>query len=299
MEKYSKQNQKNLNNINNLFNQNAQDKILRSKSKNIYLQQKQHHNNKQKINSNAYTKPKITQNIKNNNNNINEINTISLNYNNNNSNTNNNNDKLLNKINSINYQNEFKKKKLDLIELKLLREENEILKKKIVEQNEKLNSLKGIFIHNYSKIKSLRKQYEHYKRALHRSFFDENNENNLLKEKMEEEFALRMVEQQIMDEICPNPDKMSYEQLLQLEEEVGNVNKGMSKDKIKEIPLKPYHKALFEDNCQCIICMESFSENELVKQLPCGHIFHGDCIDHWLSQQKNCPFCKAECTNFQ
>ena len=298
MEKYSKQNQKNLNNINNLFNQNAQDKILRSKSKNIYLQQKQHHNKQQKINSNAYTKPKITQNIKNNNNNnnnINKINSINYNYDNNN----NNNDKLLNKINSINYENEFKMKKLELIELKLLKEENEILKKKLAEQNEKLNSLKGVLIHNYTKIKSLRKQYEHYKRALHRSFLDESNENNVLKEKMEEEFALRMVEQQIMDEICPNPDKMSYEQLLQLEEEVGNVNKGMSKDKIKEIPIKPYHKALFEDNCQCIICMESFSENELVKQLPCGHIFHGDCIDHWLSQQKNCPFCKAECTNFK
>ena len=175
MEKYSKQNQKNLNNINNLFNQNAQDKILRSKSKNIYLQQKQHHNNKQKINSNAYTKPKITQNIKNNNNNnINEINSINYNYDYNN----NNNDKLLNKINSINFENEFKMKKLELIELKLLREENEILKKKLAEQNEKLNSLKGVFIHNYTKIKSLRKQYEHYKRALHRSFFDESNENN-------------------------------------------------------------------------------------------------------------------------
>ena len=293
MENYKNSEQANVNSINNIYSQNInlQNKILRSKSKNIYLQQKQHHNNKQKINSNAYSKPKITQKSKNNNN-INEINSINLNYNN-------NNEKLLNKINNINCQNEFKMKNLDLIELKFLREENEVLKKKLVEQNEKLNSLKGIFIHNYNKIKSLRKQYEHYKRALHRSFFDESNENNLLKEKMEKEFALRMVEQQIMDEICPNPDKMSYEQLLQLEENVGNVNKGMSKDKIKEIPLKPYHKALFEDNCQCIICMESFSENELVKQLPCGHIFHGDCIDHWLSQQKNCPFCKAECTNYQ
>jgi len=293
---YSNINQMNINNKKNLFSQNAQDKILRSKSKNIYLQQKQHHNNKQKINSSAYSKPKIAQKSKNNNiNNINDIDNINFNYYNNN----NNNNKLLNKINSSNYQNEYKMRKVDLIDLKLLREENEILKKKIGEQNEKLNTLKNIFIHNYTKIKSLRKQYEHYKRALHRSFFDENNENNVLKEKMEEEFALRMVEQQIMDEICPNPDKMSYEQLLQLEENVGSVNKGMSKDKIKEIPMKPYHKALFEDNCQCIICMENFSENELVKQLPCGHIFHGDCIDHWLSQQKNCPFCKAECTNFQ
>jgi len=51
-----------------------------------------------------------------------------------------------------------------------------------------------------------------------------------MKEKAEEEYALKAVEQQIMDEICPNPDKMSYEQLLQLEEEVGSVNKGLTKD---------------------------------------------------------------------
>ena len=149
-------------------------------------------------------------------------------------------------------------------------------------------------IHNFNKINSLRKQYSHLKRYLKNSLLEEDNN---LKEKIEEEFALRAVEQQIMDEICPNPDKMSYEQLLELEEEVGNVNKGLSKEKINKIPLKPFHKALFDDNSDCIICMEGFTENELVKQLPCGHIFHGDCIDHWLTQQKNCPFCKAECSN--
>ena len=124
------------------------------------------------------------------------------------------------------------------------------------------------------------------------------NENESIKEKIEEELALKAVEQQIIDELCPNPDKMSYEQLLELEEGLGNVNKGLSKDKINRIPEKPFHKALFDDNIQCIICMEEFNENELVKQLHCRHIFHTDCINHWLSSQKNCPFCKAECGNF-
>ena len=123
----------------------------------------------------------------------------------------------------------------------------------------------------------------------------ENNYNNYYDDDEGAEYAIQAVEQQIMDEICPNPDKMSYEQLLELEEGVGNVNKGLSKDQINKIPVKPFHKTFFEDNSQCIICMESFNENELVKQLSCGHIFHEDCINQWLEQQKNCPFCKAEC----
>ena len=277
MENYKNSEQPNINSIKNIYNQNIniQNKILGSKSKNIYTQQKQ--NNKPKINFNAYAKPKVPK--KNNNFNKNEINSINMNSNNNKIKRNNN-----------NYKNDNKIKRNDINQLKKLKEENEILKKENEAQDQRLKELHNLFIHNYNKIKSLRKAYERLKRYLHHSLNDDNNE---IKEKMEEEFALRMVEQQIIDEICPNPDKMSYEQLLQLEEEVGTVNKGMSQDKINKIPL------LFEDNCQCIICMESFSENELVKQLSCGHIFHGNCIDHWLSQQKNCPFCKEECVNYQ
>ena len=48
------------------------------------------------------------------------------------------------------------------------------------------------------------------------------------------------------------------------------------------------------DNLDCIICMEKFEEGEQVKQLNCGHIFHGDCIDKWLEKEKKCPFCKSE-----
>ena len=205
---------------------------------------------------------------------------------------------LNNIINSIHKNNEEGNniKKSDIALLKQLKEENLALKVALDKQDQILKELSNLFIHNYNKINSLKKKYTHYKKYLQKSLM-EDDADNLLKEKLEEEFALRAVEQQIMNEICPNPDSMSYEQLLQLEEEVGNVNKGLTKDKINKIPLKPFHKALFDDNNNCIICMEGFSEGELVKQLMCGHIFHGDCIDHWLSQQKNCPFCKADCGN--
>ena len=262
----------------NIKNQNiiqAENKILRSKSKNIY-NQKKNNNIKPKIIPNTYAKPKIVQNGSD------KINN-KHNFNNNN-------------INHPSQKNKYeeRKKQNELIILQKLKEENLSLKKDIYNQEGVIKELHNLMIHNFNKINSLRKKYSHLKRYLKNSLLEEDNN---IKEKIEEELALRAVEQQIMDEICPNPDKMSYEQLLELEEEVGNVNKGLSKEKINKIPMKPFHKALFDDNSDCIICMEGFTENELVKQLLCGHIFHGDCIDHWLTQQKNCPFCKAECSN--
>ena len=44
------------------------------------------------------------------------------------------------------------------------------------------------------------------------------NEDILYDENFQEDFAIKAVDQQIIDELYPNPDTMSYEQLLQLED---------------------------------------------------------------------------------
>ena len=62
------------------------------------------------------------------------------------------------------------------------------------------------------------------------------------------------IEQQIIDELCPNPDKITYEQLLELEEKVGNVNKGLNEEKIKKIPFITFKKGIYQDCDKCIIC---------------------------------------------
>ncbi len=265
-------------NMKNNFPNSMQEKIIRSKSKNMYPSKKIYKSK----NSNKHPNPKPVLN-----NNKNIINNCQIEK---------PDPSYLKKdyLMKKNSQSDLRQNKLDLIELKKLNQENISLKETLIQQEHLLKELHDLFIHNYNKINSLRKKYSKYKHYLKYTIYGD-SEEQLMKEKYEEEYALRAVEQQIMDEICPNPDKMSYEQLLQLEEEVGSVNKGLAKDKIKKIPVKPFHKALFDDNLDCIICMEKFEEGEQVKQLNCGHIFHGDCIDKWLEKEKKCPFCKSEC----
>ena len=91
----------------------------------------------------------------------------------------------------------------------------------------------------------------------------------------------------------PNVDNMSYEELLALEERMGNVNKGLSQDKIDKIPTDKFSRYKFTDD-KCIICQYEFQSNEKIKVLPCKHCFHPDCIDEWLKNQKACPYCKTE-----
>ncbi|KAI0513014.1 hypothetical protein F5B22DRAFT_648110 [Xylaria bambusicola] len=45
----------------------------------------------------------------------------------------------------------------------------------------------------------------------------------------------------------------------------------------------------------CLICLESFeSKVTIIRELSCGHIFHPECIDEFLSEMSSlCPLCKA------
>jgi DNA-directed RNA polymerase subunit RPC12/RpoP len=51
--------------------------------------------------------------------------------------------------------------------------------------------------------------------------------------------------------------------------------------------------------CQpsCPICSDDFVVDMEGLHLPCGHIFHRDCVMPWLEQKQNCPICRAEVSN--
>ncbi len=103
------------------------------------------------------------------------------------------------------------------------------------------------------------------------------------------------IEQNIIDQLCPNPDNMTYEELLALEDKVGNVSKGLTKNQIKKIPIVYFSKYKFKNfDTKCAVCQYDFNEGEKVTKLNCNHLFHAPCVDEWLLKNKICPICKKE-----
>jgi hypothetical protein len=93
-------------------------------------------------------------------------------------------------------------------------------------------------------------------------------------------------------------DDMSYEELLELEERIGNVSKGVP-PALLESCMKQVEVSTTDETCP--ICQEELhstattSANKgCVKLLNCPHVFHKACIKQWLSSNKTCPVCKQE-----
>ena len=58
--------------------------------------------------------------------------------------------------------------------------------------------------------------------------------------------------------------------------------------------LKKY-SALKEDKCP--ICLQKYKGSDIIKEFPCKHIFHKNCIFKWLKTSNVCPLCKYDITN--
>ncbi|XP_069754061.1 E3 ubiquitin-protein ligase RNF130-like isoform X2 [Narcine bancroftii] len=42
----------------------------------------------------------------------------------------------------------------------------------------------------------------------------------------------------------------------------------------------------------CAVCIEGYKSNDVVRILPCKHVFHKQCVDPWLNEHCTCPICK-------
>ncbi|XVE55302.1 hypothetical protein DITRI_Ditri03aG0148000 [Diplodiscus trichospermus] len=41
---------------------------------------------------------------------------------------------------------------------------------------------------------------------------------------------------------------------------------------------------------ECVICLGNIDKE--AKRMPCGHVYHGDCIVEWLEKSHLCPLCR-------
>ena len=49
-----------------------------------------------------------------------------------------------------------------------------------------------------------------------------------------------------------------------------------------------------DGNDVCCICMEDHVVGARATKLPCGHIYHGACVEAWLAKHCTCPVCRFE-----
>ncbi|KAL3505146.1 hypothetical protein ACH5RR_034987 [Cinchona calisaya] len=91
-------------------------------------------------------------------------------------------------------------------------------------------------------------------------------------------------------------DNMSYEELLALEERIGNVSTGLSEETIlKQLKKWKYVTNITdeEEAEPCCVCQEEYTSGEDLGTLDCGHDFHAECIKLWLTYKNLCPICKT------
>jgi len=54
----------------------------------------------------------------------------------------------------------------------------------------------------------------------------------------------------------------------------------------------PTRKATASDAAKdpCGVCLVEFCEDDDIKSLPCGHVYHAECISKWLMERSTkCP----------
>ncbi|XP_016283347.1 E3 ubiquitin-protein ligase Arkadia isoform X2 [Monodelphis domestica] len=111
------------------------------------------------------------------------------------------------------------------------------------------------------------------------------------------------------------PFRGNFEELIHLEERLGNVNRGASQGTIERCTYPHKYKKVTTDwfsqrklHCKqdgeegteedteekCTICLSILEEGEDVRRLPCMHLFHQVCVDQWLITNKKCPICRVD-----
>jgi len=94
-------------------------------------------------------------------------------------------------------------------------------------------------------------------------------------------------------------DNMSYEQILQLQEQIGDVKQESWSQRAKRVIQERCEVGTIEEFQnkgysldQCLICQHKYHPAERILRLPCGHMFHYGCSFEWLSRHDTCCLCK-------
>ena len=70
---------------------------------------------------------------------------------------------------------------------------------------------------------------------------------------------------------------------------------GLDKNDLDKLKIDTYLNFADTTRDTCSVCIDKFIPDDICRELKCSHLFHKDCIDHWLSDNISCPVCRKEC----
>ena len=70
-------------------------------------------------------------------------------------------------------------------------------------------------------------------------------------------------------------------------------------DPTDELPSMRVNQQHVDNKSDCAFCLDQFITDSTVKQLPCQHIFHPNCLSLWLREQNSCPLCRTTVTDWE
>ncbi len=96
--------------------------------------------------------------------------------------------------------------------------------------------------------------------------------------------------------------ELSYDALLRLGERIGDVKEErwalVAQEKINQLTTLVWTSSMArgkEENhtaVKCQVCQFPYEEGDELRELPCEHYFHKDCIDSWLETKDTCALCR-------
>lgn len=89
-------------------------------------------------------------------------------------------------------------------------------------------------------------------------------------------------------------ENMGYEEWVRLQEMLGTVSRGVSKDLVEQQCASHAFSAPSTIGISCPICLADYLVDERIRTLPCAHSYHAECIDTWLGSCNNCPLCRQQ-----
>ncbi|EOA21424.1 hypothetical protein CARUB_v10001798mg [Capsella rubella] len=68
---------------------------------------------------------------------------------------------------------------------------------------------------------------------------------------------------------------------------------GLSKNFREMLPIVIFKESFSVKDSLCSVCLGDYQAEEKLQQMPtCGHTFHMECIDLWLTSHTTCPLCR-------